>query len=301
MMITKFLDPKNDYAFKKIFGTERNKDILIHFINDMITFKEKKPIVEVTFLKTTQDPEVNALKTSLVDILCRDEAGHQYIVEMQVAKETGFEKRAQYYAAKAYISQARSGDDYHDLKEVIFLAITNFIMYPNKKVFKSDHVILDNDSHENDLTGFSFTFLELPKFNKKIDELNNVVEKWMYFFKNAEETSEKDLPKIIGHDDIIERAYEELNRFSWNEQELFTYDQQEKYDWSHRGTIDAAYNDGMERGMEDGIKKGIEKGAKSKTYEIAKAMLLKEIDLEVISNLTELSKEDLKQLFEKKN
>ncbi len=122
-MISKFLDPKNNYAFKKIFGTERNKDILIHFINDMITFQEKKPIVEVTFLKTTQDPEINAQKTSLVDILCRDEMGHQYIVEMEVAKKRGFKNRAQYYAAKAYISQARISDEYHDLKEIIFLPI----------------------------------------------------------------------------------------------------------------------------------------------------------------------------------
>src|SRR5216683_2359883 len=104
-MFTKFLDPKNDVAFKKIFGTEKNKDILIHFLNDMVTFREKSPIQDVTFLKTIQDPEVAAKKTSVVDILCRDEKGNQYIVEMQVAKEKGFEKRALYYASKAYVSQ----------------------------------------------------------------------------------------------------------------------------------------------------------------------------------------------------
>ncbi|MBA3814011.1 MAG: Rpn family recombination-promoting nuclease/putative transposase [Alphaproteobacteria bacterium] len=290
-------ETKNDYAFKTIFGTERNKDILIHFINDMITFKEKKPIVDVTFLKATQAPEVNVLKTSLVDILCRDEAGHQYIVEMQVAKERGFEKRAQYYAAKAYISQTRVGDEYHELKEVIFLAITDFVMFPNKKMFKSDHVILDNETHENDLIGFSFTFLELPKFNKYINELQDVVEKWMYFFKHANETSEKDLPKIIGNDNVIEKAYEALNRCSWNEQQLFSYDQQEKYDWSHQGTLDAAYDDGVEKGMEKGMEKGIE----IRNLEIAKAMLLKNIDLEVISGVTGLSKEHLTHLSDGKN
>ena len=67
-MITKFLDPKNDVAFKKIFGTERNQDILIHFLNDMIVFKEKKPIKQVTFLKTVQDPEIAVKKTSIVVI-----------------------------------------------------------------------------------------------------------------------------------------------------------------------------------------------------------------------------------------
>src|SRR5271170_3706178 len=104
-MLSKFLDPKNDVAFKKIFGTEKNKDILIHFLNDMITFKERIPIVEVTFLKPIQDPIAASKKTSVVDIYCTDEKGHTYIVEMQVATEKGFEKRAQYYASKAYISQ----------------------------------------------------------------------------------------------------------------------------------------------------------------------------------------------------
>ncbi|MCE2991925.1 MAG: Rpn family recombination-promoting nuclease/putative transposase, partial [Candidatus Jidaibacter sp.] len=108
-MISKFLDPKNDFAFKKIFGTEKNKDILIHFLNDIVNFKQGGPIQDVTFLKTIQDPETAAQKTSIVDILCKDEKGNQYIVEMQVAKEKGFEKRAQYYASKAYISQAYEG------------------------------------------------------------------------------------------------------------------------------------------------------------------------------------------------
>ncbi|MBS0186375.1 MAG: PD-(D/E)XK nuclease family transposase, partial [Proteobacteria bacterium] len=84
-MFSKFLDPKNDVAFKKIFGTEKNKDILIHFLNDMITFKDHGQIQEVTFLKTNQDPVTAAKKTSIVDILCKDEKGNTYIVEMQVA------------------------------------------------------------------------------------------------------------------------------------------------------------------------------------------------------------------------
>src|SRR3990167_8220659 len=180
MSVGKFLDPKNDVAFKRVFGTEKNKDILVHFLNDMLTFKESLPIVDVTFLKTVQDPEIIVHKTSIVDVLCKDEKGNQYIVEMQVAKEKGFEKRAQYYASKAYIAQSHAGGEYYDLKEVIFLAISDFIMFPHKKGFKSDHVILDKESHENDLKDFSFTFLELPKFDKNIDDLTDIVEKWMY-------------------------------------------------------------------------------------------------------------------------
>lgn len=172
-MLSKFLDPKNDIAFRKIFGSEKNQDILIHFLNDMLIFKEKKPIKEVQFLKTVQDPDLAAQKTSIVDLMCTDEAGNRYIVEMQVAKEKGFIKRAQYYAAKAYGTQLKIKEKYQVLKEVIFLAIADFIMFPQKSSYKSDHVILDINSFEHDLKDFSFTFLEIEKFNKSIDELSN--------------------------------------------------------------------------------------------------------------------------------
>lgn len=254
-MLSKFLDPKNDVAFKKIFGTEKNKDILIHFLNDVITFKEHGNIVDVTFLKPNQDPDTIAKKTSIVDILCKDEKGNTYIVEMQVAKEKGFEKRAQYYASKAYISQADVGGKYHDLKEIIFLAISDFIMFPNKKEYKSDHIILDKKSYENDLKDFSFTFIELPKFNKDLDGLANMTDKWSYFFKYAEDTSEKDLSKLIGHDQIIERAFKELDRFSWNDQELLTYDQAEKYEGTYRASRAQQFDEGMVKGREGKRKK----------------------------------------------
>lgn len=207
-MLSKFLDPKNDVAFKKIFGTEKNQDILIHFLNDMLVFKAGKPITKVSFLKTLQDPEIAAKKTSIVDIMCIDEVGNQYIVEMQVAEGDGFIKRAQYYAAKAYSSQLKVAEKYHILKEIIFLAITNFIMFPEKKEFKSDHVILDKVTNEHGLKDFSFTFLELPKFKKRKEELGSIIDRWCYFFKHAEETSEKDLQEVVGKDLIIQRAYE---------------------------------------------------------------------------------------------
>ncbi|EKE10231.1 MAG: hypothetical protein ACD_16C00066G0008 [uncultured bacterium] len=283
-MLTKFLDPKNDFAFKRIFGTEKNKDILIHFLNDMLTFKDRALIQDVTFLKTIQDPETASKKTSIVDILCKDEKDNRYIVEMQVAKEKGFEKRAQYYASKAYISQVHVGGEYHNLKEVIFLAIAEFIMFPKKKDWKSEHVILDKNSYEHDLKDFSFTFLELPKFQKSIHELSTISDKWMYFFKNAEKTSEKDLEKLVGKDMIIERAYEELDRFHWNEEELLTYDQAEKYEGTYIASMAQKYDEGLE------------KGKRERELEIAKSLLLQGIDTDIIVSTTGLSKEEIEKL-----
>jgi predicted transposase/invertase (TIGR01784 family) len=280
-MFSKYLDPKNDVAFKKIFGTEKNKDILIHFLNDMITFKENSPIVMVTFLKTVLDPVTAAKKTSIVDILCTDEKGNQYIVEMQVAKEKGFEKRAQYYASKAYISQAVKGGEYHDLKEVIFLAISDFVMFPQKSAYKSDHVILDKESHENDLKDFSFTFLELPKFDKDIDHLSNMTEKWAYFFKYADSSSIEDRAKLIKDDGIIDKAYEQLDRVSWNDTELLSYDQAEKYEGAYIASMAQKFDEGKMEGK----------------FEIARDLFRKKYSVKTISDITGLSIDQINTLL----
>ena len=108
-MLSRFLDPKNDLAFKRIFGTDKHKDILIHFLNDVLGQKDGIKITDVKFLSPIQDPDVIAKKQSIVDVLCTDINGRKYIIEMQVARTSGFESRAQYYAAKAYTSQMGEG------------------------------------------------------------------------------------------------------------------------------------------------------------------------------------------------
>ncbi len=285
MSLTKFLDPKNDFAFKRIFGSLKNKDILIHFINDMLCFAGDKKITEVQFLKPSQDPDILSKKQSILDVLCTDPIGRQYIVEMQVAKTAGFEQRAQYYAAKAYANQLNQGDGYHQLKEIIFVAITDFIMFPDKKNYKSDHVILDKITYDHDLKDFSFTFLELPKFNKSIDQLSNMIEKWTYFFKHAEETTESDLKKIIGTDQIIERAYEALNRFSLSQNEMLTYDAEEKRIRDEAAALEQALSDAEV------------KGENLATHRIAKTMLQKGKSAEEVSEMTGLPVAEIKKLL----
>ena len=283
-MVSAFLDPKNYIAFKKIFGTEKNKGILIHFINDMMLFKTKSPIVDVTFLKANQDPEIALQKTSFVDILCKDSNGINYIVEMQVAKEKGFEKRAQYYASKTYSSQLLIKGQYHKLKEIVFLAISSETLFPNK----SDHVLLDLDTYEHDLKDFSFTFIELEKFHKTIDELNTIQEKWDYFFKYAEKTSPEDLEKIIGKDLVLQEAYTALERFSWSEEELLSYDQLEKYE--------GAYIASMDQKLDEGIAIGKAEGKLERNQEVAKEMLLDNEPLDKIIKYSSLTLKDVMEL-----
>ncbi|WP_264735766.1 Rpn family recombination-promoting nuclease/putative transposase [Wolbachia endosymbiont (group A) of Rhinocyllus conicus] len=316
MAISKFLDPKNDISFKRIFGTEKNKDILIHFLNDILGFTGKSTIKDIEFLSTIQDPDIASKKQSIVDVLCRDENGLQVIVEMQVAKTKGFEKRAQYYAAKAYSRQADKGDQYHDLKEIIFIAIADCILFPDKSEYKSKHTIRDEDTNEHDLKDFYFIFIELPKFPKtKEDQLSSIVEKWVYFFRYADETSEEELERIIGSDLIIKRAYEELNRFNWSEKEFIAYEQEIKRIRDEQAVLAQKLDDatqkgrqegrqegiliGEERGIKIGAEKGREEGEKQAKISVAKNSLKAGVSIDVIAQITGLSHSEILQLREK--
>jgi predicted transposase/invertase (TIGR01784 family) len=305
MALSKFLDPKNDVAFKKVFGSEKHKDILIHFINDILELKDNDQIEGVEFLSPIQDAEIASKKQSIVDVLCKDKNGVQIIVEMQVAPTKGFEKRAQYYAAKAYSRQLNKGQEadglYENLKAVIFIAIADYIVFPDKTEFKSDHVILDKNSHEHDLQDFSFTFVELPKFKKeKIEELDTTLDKWCYFFKYAAKTSEADMKKIASSYKTIGDAYEVVNQYNWNEQQLIAYEQETKRVWDNRSALefqlDKAKAEGMEKGMEKGIEKGITEGRSEEKIDLAKKMLSKNYPLSDISSLTGLSITELQKL-----
>lgn len=291
MFISRLIDPKNDFVFKKVFGTEQNKDILIHFLNDILGCKGKNQITEVTFLKTIQDPEIAAYKQSIVDVLCKDQNGTQVIVEMQVAKHKGFEKRAQFYASKAYSGQTIKEDENHkglavyaQLKGVIFLAIADFIMFPDKKAWKTTHHILDIETHQQDLKDFQFVFVELPKFKTGLKQLKTIQEKWAYFFKHAQESSLVDIEHLIGEDMIIKRAFEAIDQAAWTEEEKRTYDSIVKRDMDNLAVEEQKLEDAEMRGEAIGVEK------------TARNLLSMGIDKDSIAKATGLSLEKIEQL-----
>jgi predicted transposase/invertase (TIGR01784 family) len=158
MVAGRYLNPKNDVAFKKIFGSEKHKNILIHFLNDVLHFEGENAIAEVEFLSPIKDPDIASKKMSIVDVLCKDSKGVRYIVEMQVAPMEGFEKRAQYYASKAYFRQVDKGTQeeesrYANLKQVIFIAIMDHVLFEKKEDYASHHKLLDIKTHECEKKG----------------------------------------------------------------------------------------------------------------------------------------------------
>jgi predicted transposase/invertase (TIGR01784 family) len=185
-----------------------------------------------------------------------------------------------------------------ELKAVIFIAITDFIMLPNTSDYRSPHINLDEKTYTHDLKDFSYTFLELPKFHKTIDELHTLIEKWVYFFKHAEETSEAELIRIAGSDEIIHKAYEALNRFSWTEIELNTYEQQEKREQDAQAIIQQKLIDAKAEGKAEGLTEGEAKGKAETIQQTLRAieLLVQGKTLEEVHMMTGLEMNILKVL-----
>ena len=289
-MFTRYLDPKNDLAFKKIFGEEKHKRIPIAFLNAVLGLKDDELIIDLEFLNPIQAPDIQARKESTVDVLVRDQQGSKYIVEMQVAKIKGFEKRAQFYAAKTYCSHQNSGAPYEDLKKVIFLAITSYVVFPDKTNYKSDHVILDNETYENDLKDFSFTFVELPKFTKTLDELETLEDQWFYFLKHAPESN--DISKVLANNPEIKEAYDIVERFHWTEEELLNYDRIWMSVADQDGMLKAASEDGHQKGLEKGRELGFREGQ----LDLLKKMLELGMQKDEVCKLAGLSPSELESL-----
>ena len=121
-----FADIKNDIAFRKIFGNETKKEILLSFLNAVLKLEGNKKITWVEILNPYQLPIILGAKSTILDVKAKDKAGNEYIVEMQVTDKIGFAKRVVYYSAKSYSAQLNVGEDYYQLKPTIFIGILNF-------------------------------------------------------------------------------------------------------------------------------------------------------------------------------
>jgi predicted transposase/invertase (TIGR01784 family) len=215
----KFVDITNDVAFRKIFGNENRKEVLISFLNAVLLLEDKK-ITDVDILTPYQLPALRGGKVTIVDVKARDQSGKTYIVEMQVADVDGFDKRVLYYASKSYSSQIERGDLYEKLNPTFFIGILNFEVTQNPN-YISRHKIVDIETGENLISDIEFNFIELPKFNKKENELDTIIDQWIYFIKNAENLNV--IPENV-KDEGLKYAYEDADKHNWTKAELDAYD-----------------------------------------------------------------------------
>ena len=299
-----FADPKNDVAFKKIFGDENKKEILISFLNNILDFVgTDKEIVDISIVDPYQAPKLADLKNTFLDIKAVDKRGIHYIVEMQVIHAEAFEKKVLYYVSKAYVHQLERGDDYPALNQVIFLGFLNFKLFKENKNYATRHLILDEETNEHLFKDFDLNFIELPKFKKSLEELANVKDKWIYFVKNAGSMSL--IPGEMKEPKELRDAFEIANQHTWTQQELDIYEAKGVFITTEKQVRLQAHKEGHEEGHEEGhkeglidgekigIEKGMEKGKELEKLEIAKAMLAEGLPIEIIIKTTGLSKEKI--------
>lgn len=200
-----FADPKTDFVFQRIFGSEDHKTALIGFLNDMLQLDDAHRVTRVTLLPPEQRPKVSELKYSIVDAKCVDVQGTTYIVEMQVLNVEAFDKRVIYNGAKAYTNQLNVGYAYPELNDVIGISICDFELWPQKT---PPHVPMlsrwrmqEQSSGALGLSQIQFVFLELPKYAAG-REPRSFIDKWAFFFREAGHLVT--IPEALHHPPVLD-------------------------------------------------------------------------------------------------
>lgn len=291
-----FLDIKTDFAFKKVFGSEESKDILIDFLNSVIAFEDQHIIKSLEIVDPYNIPMLKGMKDTYVDVKAQLDNGSEVIIEMQVLNHEGFEKRVLYNAAKKYSTQLKKGDQFHLLNPVIALTIADFNLFPEQTEVISQFKLLEKKRFIEYGDDIELIFIELPKFNKTEKELVSIQDKWIYFIKNAGQLDS--IPSNVSPQQI--HAFEIANEANFSEQELDL--QHRKKDWIYiqKNSIEYAMKTGLEQGLEKGIEQGIEQGRMDAEKIIAVNMLSLGVDHAIIAQSTGLSLGDIQALSNSK-
>jgi len=242
----RFISPKTDFAFKKIFGSTDSKDILISFLN-AILYRGEPTIKDLEILNPYSASRVTGLKDTYLDVKAKITGDKTVIIEMQVLNVAAFDKRVLYNAAKTYATQLKSGEGYWKLKPVIALTITDFVMFENQErvishfVFKENEDLFDYQNHELELF-----FVELPKFHKELDDLETLTEKWIYFMKNTNQLEA--VPETMEIVPEIGKALRIANQANFSPEELEDLEKREMFLEDQQGAII--------KGRQEGIKEG---------------------------------------------
>ncbi len=235
----RFIDPKTDFAFKKIFSSDKNKNILISFLNAII-YDNTNTIKSLTIIDPANPGKIEVSKDSFLDVKALLDNGTTVIIEMQVIHVKAFEKRVIYNLAKAYGNQLGKGEKYPTLRPYVALTITDFVLFEdrpqmiNKFRFKEDTLLFN---YRDEL---SLIFLELPKFHKELSELETLSDKWIYFLKDAPNLEV--IPDSLGAVPEIESALNIANRANLTREELDRLEKQEMFIEDRKGEIIFAQN-----------------------------------------------------------
>ena len=275
--MSRYINPYTDFGFKRLFGEEANKDLLIDFLNTFLP--EKHRVKMLNFRNTEQLGPIALDRKAVFDIFCEAESGEKFIVEMQKAKQHFFKDRALFCTAFPIREQAEKGEEWlFELQAIYFIGILDF-KYDEKEErqkFLRDVTLKDQDG---DLfyDKLHFIFLQMPRFTKTESELVTHQDKWFYFLKNL--TSFEDIPAIL-REPVFERAFTTAEVAKMSRQDHQRYEADRMVYWTNNAAFHTAITEGEEK-----VK-----------IEIARNMKKEGFDVSMIVKMTGLSPEEIERL-----
>lgn len=293
----RYINPYTDFAFKLLFGTELNKELLISFLNALLHGEEH--IKEITYLNSEHLGTQERDRRAVFDIYCENEQGEKFLVEMQKGEQAFFKDRSIYYATFPIREQAIKGSEWnYQLKAVYTVAILNFVFDDkDDNYFHHEVKLVDMRTKKVFYDKLTFIYLEMPKFNKTEYELETMFDKWMFVLRNLSRLMER---PVALQERVFERLFKAAEIANFDRKELIEYEDSLKNyrDWySVVSTAEQkGRKEGIQEGIEKGIQKGIQEGEKKKQYEIARNLKSLGIAPDIIAKTTEMTLKEIAEL-----
>jgi len=286
----RYINPYTDYGFKLLFGTEPNKDITLELVNALLQGKEV--IKSLTLLPTEQLGDTKDDRRSVFDIYCENENGEKIIIEMQKADQQWFKDRSVYYSSFPIRQQGEKGQWRFGLKAVYTIGILDFVFDEDKDDEEYYHHVvklMDVNKKEVFYDKLTYIYLEMPKFQKTEDELETMVDKWLYALKNLPHLLER--PKAL-QERIFKKFFDVAEIGNLSKEEYAKYFESEKVYYDNDGAIRTAEAKGIAKGREEGRVEGEQK----KAFDIARNLLQMGMSSAQVSEVTGLTIEEFETL-----
>ena len=281
----KYLDPKADLTFKKVFG--EHPDLVISLLNALLPFdKPEEEITWIEYLPPELVPKNPLRKNSIVDVRCRDKRGRQFIVEMQMVWSAEFRQRVMFNASKAYVSQLSNGEDYDLLQPVYSLNLVNEIFEPEMEEYYHYYRMVHIEHSDKIIDGLHLIFVELPKFTPHSYSEKRMQVLWLRYLTEINDKT-REIPKDLLDNPEINKAVSEIEESAFTEAQLSGYD---KF-WDTISVEKTLYNSGVRKGLEEGREEGREEGIKETRRDIALKMKEKGFTANEIAEMTGLDED----------
>lgn len=288
-IIDRYVNFYTDFAFKKLFGTEMNKDLLISFLNALLQGREV--VLDVNYLNTEPLGTQEYDRRAVFDVYCKNDKGEVFLVEMQKGEQQFFKDRSIYYSTFAIREQAPRGEWNYELKGVYTIGILNFCFDKEREGnYYHEVKLMDTATKEVFYDKLVFIYLEMPKFTKQENELESLFDKWLYVIRNLAALMER--PRVL-QEKVFAHLFEAAEIAKFSRVERYEYEESLKAyrDWF--SVMATAELRGEERGKEKGLKEGLEKGRIEERLRNARGLKARGVDAEIIAQVTGLSVDDI--------